>query len=315
MLLTVKNQSNPLKKIFVLWKDDFENIIYAANCLIIILLVISVHSNVTESNKTGLILIGAGLPRTGTSSTKLALEQLLGGRCYHNSTCMQEEGWESHFQFWVDILSGKMPCTPESMRKMFTEGNFKASLDHPASQFYKILMEAFPDAKVLLTVREPEKWYKSAHGTIYQSCVVNNTKPPLSWVSRILNVSRLGKMCVDVNPGMYEALGEGEKSAVEFYSKWVEQVKADVPADRLLVFSVKEGWEPLCKFLNVPVPENEFPNVWDSVTVKKVHKRSKAFMWSVFIVGVSSLVGVSAFVLAHSGLAAYTIEQIHTYTR
>ena len=255
-----------------------------------------------DSTHTGLLVIGAGLPRTGTSSTKAALEQLLGGRCYHMATCMQEEGWQPHFQFWVDIQNGTIPCAPESFRKLYTEGNFKAAVDHPSSNYYKILMEAFPNAKVLLTVREPEKWYKSAHETIYQFCVVLNTTPPFSWMSQIFRFSRGGNMCVGVNPEMYRAIGEGESAAIEFYNKWVEQVKVDVPADRLLVFSVKEGWEPLCNFLDLPVPDSEFPNVWDSATVKKILRRTKAGMWAAFIVGVSSLVGLSAVALHYSGV-------------
>ena len=71
---------------------------------------------------------------------------------------------------------------------------------------------------------------------------------------------------------MFGVFESGEETAVRFFNDWVEQVKSEVPSDRLLVFQVKEGWGPLCQFLGVPVPEEAFPNVNDTAgNIGRVH--------------------------------------------
>ena len=111
--------------------------------------------------KPSLKVIGAGWGRTGTNSTKLALEKLLGGPCYHMFECAKRPD----FQKWIDAYNGK-----PDFDAIFTNpdgGSYVATVDYPACGMYPELMEAYPDAKVLLTVRDPEKWYESVIDTIW----------------------------------------------------------------------------------------------------------------------------------------------------
>ena len=82
--------------------------------------------------------------------------------------------------------------------------------------------------------------------------------------------------------GVYGSIEAGKEASVEFFNKWAEEVKATVPKDRLLVFEAKEGWEPLCKFLNVPIPENPYPRVNDTASMLRMFRNGK--LVSVFVI-------------------------------
>lgn len=229
----------------------------------------------------GFSVIGAGLPRTGTLSTRSALAQLLGGKVYHMNNVGQ--GTEYDWKFWDHLVDGGKH--DRKAWKEFLEGRgFRASLDNPMAIYYKDLMEAFPDAKVLLTVRDPEAWYVSVRDSIY----VNNklsTSPPLYYVMWLLGYSRVLKLIqrsayvkMTKDQSMFGSVEAGREAAMDFYKEWVADVQAHVPADKLLIFDVREGWEPLCKFLNVPVPDDiEFPRVNDTNYIKSWNKRMKWF--------------------------------------
>jgi len=238
---------------------------------------------------TGLLLIGAGLPRTGTFSTRTALEMILEGPCYHMRDVLISR---KHMKFWEEIQRGTLLPTEENFQDMFKEGKFVAAVDHPASQYYKVLMDAFPEAKVLLTVREPEKWYLSVRNTIYYMGVYFRTTVPYRWIYWLTGFLRAFTVAFNVNPEMYLSCGRSEEEGVDFYNKWVEEVKANVPPERLLVFSVKEGWGPLCNFLGVPVPDVPFPHVNDTATFQRRIQFVKVFTWSSVIVGTAALIGV-----------------------
>eukprot|EP00357_Protocruzia_adherens_P018894 CAMPEP_0115021984 /NCGR_PEP_ID=MMETSP0216-20121206/31239_1 /TAXON_ID=223996 /ORGANISM="Protocruzia adherens, Strain Boccale" /LENGTH=223 /DNA_ID=CAMNT_0002394499 /DNA_START=50 /DNA_END=718 /DNA_ORIENTATION=+ len=213
------------------------------------------------------ILIGAGLPRTGTFSTKAALETLLGGVCYH----MDEVEGQEHKDGKKFILIGAgLPRTGTFSTKAALE---TLQEDYPFSAYYKKALQAYPDAKVLLTVRDPKRWYESVKNTILNFYLGSKTFPT-SLISKLdKRWENMWYLCGDgqirQNSGLFGSVMEGEEAAVKFYNDWVEEVKRVVPEDKLLVFSVKEGWEPLCKFLEVPVPEKPYPNVNDTAQMKK----------------------------------------------
>ena len=94
--------------------------------------------------------------------------------------------------------------------------------------------------------------------------------------------------------GLFDAISEGKDASVAYFNNWVEEVKKTVPKERLLVFSVKEGWGPLCNFLNVPVPEEPFPNTNDSASMKKYVKMNQIKAYSI-VVGAPIVFGVCAF--------------------
>jgi hypothetical protein len=188
-------------------------------------------------------LIGAGFGRTGTLSLKKALEILGFGPCYHMQVTFFNP-W--HLPFWYKASIGKNV----NWKKFFKR--YKSTVDWPASAFYKELMNEYPDAKVILHVREPETWYESAFKTIY---TMSRSFP--FWFPK-----QLIKMQENVIwQGIFEGRFQDRELAISKFRKHVENVKKCVPEDRLLIFDVKEGWAPLCKFLDVPVPENiSFPH-------------------------------------------------------
>eukprot|EP00357_Protocruzia_adherens_P008248 CAMPEP_0115005252 /NCGR_PEP_ID=MMETSP0216-20121206/19744_1 /TAXON_ID=223996 /ORGANISM="Protocruzia adherens, Strain Boccale" /LENGTH=259 /DNA_ID=CAMNT_0002371509 /DNA_START=45 /DNA_END=824 /DNA_ORIENTATION=- len=248
-----------------------------------------------EIEKTsGVVLIGAGLARTGTNSTKKALEMILPGKCYHMLEA--RAGGKDHFDFWGRVSHDEV--TDDELREFLQKGNYVAGLDYPFSPFYLRFMKMYPEAKVLLTVRDPVKWYLSVKNTIFQLYHCAKTFPTSlvvpykpSW-EKLRHIGAGGKVAEDY--GIFGSVAAGEAAAVKFYNEWVEDVKKNVPEDRLLVFHVSDGWEPLCKFLNVPVPDAPFPNVNDTESMRKRIRYVKRKAWGI-IIGVPVVTGGIAY--------------------
>jgi hypothetical protein len=204
-------------------------------------------------------IIVAGFSRTGTMSMQVALEKL-GYRSYHFFEMMANYE-NNHIKMWNDYMEGKSDMDWVKL----LEG-YDASTDLPACIYWREMMEAFPDAKVILTVREPEKWWDSWTAMVKsQESSVDRLKflPRFKAVDQaVINFER---EWFNIEPGKYVR----EDSMARFV-KHNEDVKSAVPEDRLLVFSVTEGWEPLCNFLGVPVPDEPFPH--ENVGTKQVEK-------------------------------------------
>jgi hypothetical protein len=204
----------------------------------------------------GLKVIGAGLPRTGTLSMKHALEQLGFGRCYH-----MEEVFAAHerARAWASYFTGG----PVDWDEVFD--GYGSAVDAPAYVAWRDLMKAYPEAKVVLTVRDPESWYESMRRTILADGFLDALMA--TDLGAMLG-PMLGAMMAEV-PGLPPmdgppsgppprelmlAMGEAHNAAV----------LREVPPERLLVFKVSEGWEPLCRFLGVEIPGEAFPRVNDA---------------------------------------------------
>ena len=139
------------------------------------------------------------------------------------------------------------------------------AVDWPACSFYEEIMEAFPEVKVVLTVRDPEPWYESLHSTIYQLRKVTTGPLPVRtsfalagmFAPGVTGTARLADHLVweDTFDGRFE----DRAYAIEVFERNNEAVRRRVPPERLLVFDVREGWEPLCDFLGVEVPDKPFP--------------------------------------------------------
>ncbi|MFB0613942.1 sulfotransferase family protein [Aurantiacibacter poecillastricola] len=185
-------------------------------------------------------IIGAGYGRTGTSSLKIALEQLGFGPCYHMAEILMKP---RHIRKWLDASNGN----PDWDGIL---GGYQSVLDFPASTYWRELADYFPDAKVLLSVRDAESWAHSASNTILSQRMHDLTKGTLfgEMIDKTTRV-HFGQEVPDL---------ETLKYAFEKHNK---DVQAGVRSSRLLTFDVKEGWNPLCKFLDVPVPETGFPRV------------------------------------------------------
>lgn len=193
-------------------------------------------------------VIGAGFGRTGTRSLKAALELLHGGRCHHMDDVLTSP---SQVRAWHAVATG----APPDWEAIFA--GFDASCDFPSSTRYAALCEHYPDARVILTVREPSAWYRSATESIR---AMSEAVP--RWCLHIPHVRRAHEM-VDrlVWEGIFDGRFDDEIHACRVFEAHIEDVVATVPSERLLVMSIGDGWEPLCEHLGVPVPSVPFPRV------------------------------------------------------
>lgn len=209
-------------------------------------------------------VIGAGFGRTGTMSTYAALKEL-GFSCYHMIEVLQNPANTGHIDFWSKVANAPADASHD-WEQVFA--NYTAAVDNPAATVWRELMAAYPDAKILLTLhpRGAEAWYDSTMDTIYTFETL--------WQSRLLSVfSPFFRKFNDMSHKLIWQRGhkgtmEDRAKAIAHYNQHIEDVKAAVPAERLLVLSVDQGWEPLCRFLEVPVPESDFPNVNDRAQIK-----------------------------------------------
>lgn len=205
-------------------------------------------------------VIGAGFGRTGTESLQKALEILGYGPCYHMSEVLKYPGDQ---QSWIQVAAACDAQQTPNFQVIFNRPDFqyKSAVDFPASTFYRELLQANPKAKVVLTVRDsPTSWYKSAHDTIWHVFDFRQ-QFPYSWMVALNPWMResMKFLRVTIWDRIFRGQFANETAAQQVYVDWIEQVRRTVPAGQLLVFNVKEGWEPLCDFLNVPVPAQPFP--------------------------------------------------------
>jgi hypothetical protein len=198
-------------------------------------------------------VIGAGFGRTGTMSLKVALEELGCGPCYHMMEVFEKP---RHIELWQGAAEGR----PVDWGELFT--GYNSAVDWPACSFYQQLMDAYPEAKVLLTVRDPEKWYQSVRNTIYPTTMEESDVPELRAHRQMTRTL--------IWQGTFEGRFEDKQHAIAVFERHNQEVKRYVPAERLLVYEVQDGWEPLCRFLDVPVPEAKpFPRLNDTAAFQQ----------------------------------------------
>jgi hypothetical protein len=203
-------------------------------------------------------LIGAGMPRTGTLTQKTALEMLGVGPCYHMVDVLADLEQAS---LWERALDGEGPWD-----EVFD--GFHSTVDWPGGYFYRELADYYPDAKVLLSVRDPAAWERSMRQTVWsvrhgeslirllssaQACINPRWAGFLNMIDRLLWEGQ----------GTFAGGNDGPEQMIAAMERHNEEVKRAIPAERLLVWNVAEGWEPLCEFLEVPVPAEPFPHVND----------------------------------------------------
>ena len=214
-------------------------------------------------------VIGAGFGRTGTASLQSALNELGFGHCYHMIEVFENPG---HADFWEAAWRGK-PADWDGVL-----GPYEATVDWPACSFYEELVERNPDAKVLLSVRDPERWYESARQTIHKIGKIA-TGSPFSRLGFAL-LSRLvfgrfrtgqGTMTEEIVwQGTFGGRFEDKDHAIGVFNRHNGEVQRRVPKGRLLVHEVKQGWGPLCEFLGVEVPDRPFPRLNDAAEVQRL---------------------------------------------
>ena len=164
-------------------------------------------------------------------------------------------------------------------------------MDWPGATFYERLMERYPGAKVTLTVRDPDRWYESARNTIYNIRRIASS-PPFSFlalfVPQIRRMRRAALMAGDlVWEGVFGGKFEDRRYAIEVFDRWNEEVERRVPAGKLLVYQVSEGWEPLCEFLGVEKPDKPFPHLNEAGAFRKTIRHYMVFVLVALIGGLS----------------------------
>ncbi len=187
-------------------------------------------------------IIGAGLGRTGTNSLKLAINQLGFGPCHHMEEVLKNGSIQ--VPLWSETLKG-------NANWISNYDGFKSAVDWPTAGFFRELINEYPTAKFILTERSPENWADSFGSTIYKLVEGKDNAPEkmhawLNMVNEVLTKS-----------GFPQGLDrDGLMKGFIAHNKAVREV---IPEEQLLIYQVKDGWEPLCKFLDVPVPNEPFP--------------------------------------------------------
>ncbi len=201
-------------------------------------------------------VIGTGLGRTGTYSLKLALEHIGFGKCFHMLELFQKPEEIRHFKRAERGLG-------VNWKSVFS--SYRSVVDYPAARYYKQITDSFPDAKIIHSYRDPDEWYNSAMQTIFW---VN--RMPLSMIAKFgmyfpfrKEIRRRLPVLMYNRKLMHLEFGKdlfNRQEVISRYNMHTENVLKQFSDDRILLFNAKDGWEPLCRFLNVELPEVPFPH-------------------------------------------------------
>ena len=244
----------------------------------------------------GLAVIGAGCGRTGTMSLKAALE-ILGMPCYHGFVVIER----GHAAKWHQVLEEK--DGQPNFDEIFA--GFRATLDFPSAAAYQELMAHYPNAKVILTVRDPTKWANSVMRTVWLPISLERSLVLAPWFRNFRRMGRAyrSRFFRDADGGIASGAIDNPAMLARTFDEWNADVKANVPADRLLVFEATDGWAPLCEFLGVPVPDVPYPHVNDTEDLKQIIYAK----WRKYVLVDAAIVGA---VLAVS--AALTLRRLRS---
>jgi len=191
-------------------------------------------------------VVGAGFGRTGTTSLKLALEKLGFDKCYH---MFEVRAHPEHIALWAAAHRGEAV----DWEALF-EG-YRATVDWPSCNLWYELSERYPAAKVILSTRDPDRWYESVMNTIYPSSMAaaESDEPA---------ARAFGKWAIEIIWNrVFGGRMDDKAHVLDVLERHEAKVKATIPTSRLLVFDAAQGWEPLCAFLGKPVPVEPFPRL------------------------------------------------------
>ena len=201
-------------------------------------------------------VIGAGFGRTGTLSLKLALEELGLGPCYH---MIEVNAHREHDALWLALARGEA----SDWRPMLQ--GYASTVDWPTTYIWKELAAADSQAKIILTLRDPDAWYASAAATIFARMIEFETlraealrsDPAAVDEARRRHMEMVNTIVVEKTFGA----SLDKDNAIAVFNAHNEEVRRSVPREKLLVYESGDGWEPLCAFLDVPVPSAPYPKV------------------------------------------------------
>jgi hypothetical protein len=189
-------------------------------------------------------VIGAGLGRTGTMTLKLALERLGFGPCHHMVEILADP---AQLPFWNRAADGETMDWEEVYK------DYRSTVDWPGASFAVELADHYPEAKVILSTRDPQSWYESMRDTIIKSMGVMGLTGPEVVQDHPM---RFGQILI-----AHRAFGcdYSQATVIAALERHNAEVMRRIPAERLLVFEPSQGWEPLCRFLGVAIPDEPFP--------------------------------------------------------
>ncbi len=188
-------------------------------------------------------VIGSGLGRTGTKSLQTALNILGIGPCYHMVEVFEHR--DQAMPLWIEAGAGR-----PDWEAIFQ--GYRSTVDYPSAAYWRELSQAFPDAKVIHTLRDPDEWFESTQATIF--------RPDGHAVSAMKSEGLAGEFFRSfIKPPLLDHLHDRDW-LIDYFQRHTEEVKATIPAERLLVYEAGEGWGPLCGFLGVAEPNEPFPS-------------------------------------------------------
>jgi len=243
-------------------------------------------------------IIGVGFGRTGTLSVYTALNEL-GFPCYHMKEVLLNTkktdhhvrefflGTQKtvHLDFWLRVAN-----SPEGTEHDWNEvfENYSATVDFPACCVWRELIKFYPDAKVLLTLhpKGPRAWYESTLSTIYTSETMWQFKILSFFIPKVRKAIDMSRKLIWIRS--LRGTMVDPKRAIARHNEHIEEIKKEVPSEKLLIYSVDQGWGPLCKFLDIPAPETDFPNVNDREELRKTY--SNAAMVAYFLLVATVLI-------------------------
>jgi hypothetical protein len=229
-------------------------------------------------------VIGAGFGRTGTTSLKLGLEKLGFGPCHHMKEILEHP---DEVPTWERAARGEPIDWKTFMRP------WGSACDFPSAFYYRELMEAFPDAKVILTTRDPASWYTSMSETIvpmlqrFPNRIIVPLLPVVSGPHRTMAGTR---MYDEILLRFHE-----REHVLACYEAHIAEVKRVVPPERLLVFEAKQGWAPLCEFLGVPAPSEPFPRANDTAEFKRRVTAVTVLSWVLLLLPIAIVASLIAW--------------------
>lgn len=195
-------------------------------------------------------VLGAGFGRTGTLSLKFALETLGYYKCYHMIEVMLNEG---HVEQW------RRAARRETVDWRALYKGYRATVDWPSASFWRELRVAYPNAKVILTLRDSEQWYTSVMNTIWKlsstALAEGQRRGDEKMVERALMTDEV------VWGGVFGNRMDDRDHVIECFERHNQAVIDSVPAEQLLVYRPGDGWEPLCEFLQLPIPDTDYPKM------------------------------------------------------
>lgn len=203
-------------------------------------------------------VIGVGFGRTGTMSLKAALEQLGAGPCFHMIELLVGERSGQALEQWTKVAAGE-----QDWQEVFD--GWESTVDWPAAARWREICDAFPDAPVLLNVREFDGWYRSMQNTIRAAKVTPPDQLAPDANRPAPNPALWGVIDTLIWQGDFQDRFEDRDWVRRMYDARIEEIKATLAPERLTVWELGvDGWEPLAAMLGVPVPQEPFPRLHDT---------------------------------------------------